>query len=59
MVETMFEIQSHLAHVHVTVRMTSCLMTEFELVGLCVGIFTANLYLGQLGTFLVKVVVII
>jgi len=59
MVETVFEIQSHLAHVPVTIRMSSCLMTEFELVGFCVGIFTANLYLGQLGTFLVKVAVII
>jgi len=47
MVETVFGIQSHLAHVPVTIRTTSCLMTEFEFVGLCVGIFTANLYFGQ------------
>jgi hypothetical protein len=58
MVEPVFGIQSHLAHVTVTIRMTSCL-TEFELVGLCVGILTANVYFGQLGFFSVKLAVII
>jgi len=59
MVETVFEIQSHLAHVPVTIRTTSCLMTEFELFGLCVVMFTANIYFAQLETFSVTVAVII